>query len=81
MKRRDGLAGAENAEAVRLAPNRRSLCSFEHEIVGRVVHHGDLLEHDLPLELQIRVAQQSDETSKSPITSAASRRCSSSTRA
>ncbi len=31
---------------------------LENEIVGRVIHHPDLLEHDLPLEQQILSAQQ-----------------------
>ena len=37
---------------------QRLVVQLEHQIVRRVVHHADLLEHHLPLEQQILAPQQ-----------------------
>src|SRR5579872_1237823 len=55
------LAGAQDRIAVGMRAPHRLIVQLEHEIVGRVFHHADFLEHHLALEPQIFGAQQRPE--------------------
>ena len=52
------VASAEDGVTVGMLTPERVTVQLEHEVVGRIVDHRDLLEHHLPLEVEIRLAQQ-----------------------
>ncbi len=56
-----GLPGAQNRVSVGVRTPQLLVVQLEHEIVRRVVHHADLLEHDLTLEQQVLPAKQRPE--------------------
>jgi hypothetical protein len=54
LERGHGVARAEDRVAVGMVPPQPLVVELEHEVIGRVLDHADLLEHDLPLEREIR---------------------------
>src|SRR6185437_7860173 len=52
-ERGNGVACSENAIAITIVAEQLFVVDLEHEIVRCVVHHRDLLDHDLPLQLEI----------------------------
>ena len=50
---RDHLGAAHDRPAERVPAEDRCPGQVVHELLGRVLDHGDLLEHDLPLRVQV----------------------------
>ena len=53
----NGIARAEDRMAVGVRTPQHLVVQLEHEVVGRVLDHRDLLEDDFPLEGEIARAQ------------------------
>ena len=78
---RDALSSPEDRISVWVATPQRLVVQLEDEVIRGVLHHADLFEYDLSLELEVSGAQQGGRYTRSTSTSAASRRFASSARA
>jgi len=59
-ERRDHLGRADHGPTKRMRAERRLLDQIVHELLGLVVVHGDLLEHDLALSVELGEAGRKD---------------------
>src|SRR5204862_1875768 len=57
-KGRDRIASTQNGVAVGMLAPERFVVQLEYEVIRRILHHPDLLEHDFPLEIEIAFSEE-----------------------